>query len=155
MHYITILYLAIFSHQFYQVIFIETWLTTSHPRVSRSLPHILSDLNRATTWIVSNLPLISKYSNLFSRFLWVVPKDPTTIGITITSMFHDFSSLARSRYFIIFSLSFFIQWLPEWQNSQDGKLFFWLISTRSGFQDRIWGVCLFPKATENFRLLIL
>ena len=44
---------------------------------------------------------------LFSRLLEIVPSAPTTTGITIIIMSHNFlSSLARSEYLLIFSLSF-------------------------------------------------
>ena len=41
-----------------------------------------------------------------------MPKEPVTIGIIVTFMFHSFfNSLARSRYLSFFSYTFiFIQW---------------------------------------------
>ena len=57
-------------------------------------------------WMVSIL-LIFSYSILFSGSLGTVPRTLTTIGITVISTFHNlFSSLARSKYLIIFSFSF-------------------------------------------------
>ena len=62
--------------------------------------------------MVSILPLIFRYPNLFSRLLETVPRVPFTIGISITFMFHSFfSSLARFSYLSIFPLSLMF---PEW-----------------------------------------
>ena len=82
------------------------------PQVSRTLLSILADLNNAVVWMVSTPPLISKSSSLCTNFLVTVSSAPITIGITITCMFHSFfSSLARSRYLSLFSLSFcFTMW---------------------------------------------
>ena len=45
---------------------------------------------------------------LFPSFLWADSSASITIGITVTLMFHSFlSSLARSRYLSLFSLSWF------------------------------------------------
>ena len=62
--------------------------------------------------VVSTCPLISKDSNLFTNSLRIVLCALNTIGITVIFMFHGFfSSLTRSRYLSIFSLSFiFTKW---------------------------------------------
>ena len=60
------------------------------PQVFRNLLSILTDLNNAVVWMVSTCPLISKYSNLFAKFLGIVPSALITIGITVTFIFHSF-----------------------------------------------------------------
>ena len=40
--------------------------------------------------MVSILPLISNSNRLFSRPLEIIPRAPTSIGITVTFMFHNF-----------------------------------------------------------------
>ena len=62
--------------------------------------------------MVSTRPLISKSSSPFTKRLAIEPRAPITIGIIIAFMFHSFiSSLARSRYLSLRSLSFnFIWW---------------------------------------------
>ena len=64
-------------------------------------------LNNAVIWIASVFSLISNSSSLFPKPLRTVPSTPTTIGITVTFMFHSvFSFLARSKYLSSFLLSF-------------------------------------------------
>ena len=49
---------------------------------------------------------ISVFTSPFSNPLGIVPSAPNTIDMTVTFMFHSFfSSLARSRYFSIFSFT--------------------------------------------------
>ena len=73
-------------------------------QISWTLLGILADLSNAVVWMVFTCPLISKSSILFTNSLGIVPSVPTTIGITITFMFHSFfNSLARSRYLYLFS----------------------------------------------------
>ena len=87
------------------------------------------------------LSLISKSSNPCTNPLATVPSAPITIGITVTFMFHSFfSSLAKSRYLFLFSLSFsFILW-SAWTA---GYLFFLLTMTRSDRLHEIRGsVCI-------------
>ena len=59
-------------------------------------------------WMVSIPPLISNFYSLFSpKPLGAVPSVPTTIGTTITLMFHSFfCSLRRSKPLFIFLISF-------------------------------------------------
>ena len=76
------------------------------PQVSWTFLCILTDLNNAVVWMVSNHPLISRSSSPCTNHLVTVPSAPITIGITTTFMIHNFfSSLARSRYLFLFSLS--------------------------------------------------
>ena len=57
--------------------------------------------------MVSIRPLISKSTCPCSNHLLTVPSAPITIGITVTFMLHRFfSSLAKSWYLSLFSLSF-------------------------------------------------
>ena len=72
------------------------------PQVSRTLLSILAVLNNAVIWMVSTRP----------STLVTVPKEPITIGIIVTFMFHCFfNCLARSRYLSFFSHVFrFILW---------------------------------------------
>ena len=52
-------------------------------------------------------PLIFKFSSPFINYWGIVPSAPIKIGITVTFMFYSFfSSLTRSRYPYLFSLSF-------------------------------------------------
>ena len=80
--------------------------------VSRTFLNILAVLNNAVVWMVSTRPPTSKSSSPSSNPLVTVAKDPITIGINVTFMFHSFfNSLASSRYLSFFLLSFsFILW---------------------------------------------
>ena len=82
------------------------------PQATRTLLSILPYLNNALAWMVSTRSLISKSPSLCTNPLVIVPSAPITIGINVTFLFHRFfSSLARSRYSSLFSLSFsFILW---------------------------------------------
>ena len=79
-------------------------------QVFRTLLSILADLSNAIVWMGST-SLISKFSSPLTNPLGVVPSVPITTGITVTNMFRClfvcfFSSLTRSRYLSLFSLSF-------------------------------------------------
>ena len=77
------------------------------PEISRTLLSILAVINNTVFWIVPTRPLISKFSNPRTDPLVTVTSAPNTICITVTFMFHSFfSSLARSKYLSLFSLSF-------------------------------------------------
>ena len=80
---------------------------SKYPQVIRTLLSILTDLNNAVVWIFSFHPLISKSSSPCNNPLVTLPRAPITIGITVTFMFHRFSSsLARSKYLFLFLFSF-------------------------------------------------
>ena len=65
------------------------------PQVFRTLLSILANLNNAVVLMVFICPF------------GIIPIAPIIFGITVTFMFHSFfSSLARSRYSSVFSLSF-------------------------------------------------
>ena len=77
------------------------------PQLSSTLLSINIVLNNVVVWMVSSRPLISKSSSPFNNPFVTVSKAPILIGIIVTFMFHRFfNSLARSRYFSFFSLSF-------------------------------------------------
>ena len=77
------------------------------PQVSGTFLSILADLNNAVVWIVPTRPLISKWTRPCTNSLVTILSSPITIGNTVTFIFHCFfSSLARSRYLSLFSLSF-------------------------------------------------
>ena len=68
-------------------------------RVTRTIQSILADFSSAVVWSVSIIPLISSSPSLFFKTLRIFRSAQTTIGITVTFMFHRFfSSLARSKY---------------------------------------------------------
>ena len=55
-----------------------------YSQVSRTILSILTDLNSVIVWMVSTRPLISKSSIPFNNPLVIVPRAPTTIGISVT-----------------------------------------------------------------------
>ena len=114
--------------------------------IFRTLLSILANLNNAVVWMVSTHPLISKSSSPCTSSLVTVLSVPITIGITIVYMFHSFfSSLARSRYLSLFSLSFsFTLWSAGMAKSTIWQvLFFFFTITRSGCLAMIgWSVCI-------------
>ena len=122
-------------------------------QVFRTLLSILTDLQNVLVWMVYTRPLISKSSRHSIKHLVTVPIDQDTIGIAVTFMFIVFlSSLARSRYLSLFSLSFsFTLW-----SAGTAKftvlyvLFFWLIIANSGrLAEIIWSVCI----SKSLRIL--
>ena len=54
---------------------------------------MLANFNNTVVWIVLILSLISSFPSLFSSLLETVLSAPTIIGITVTFMFHSFSTL--------------------------------------------------------------
>ena len=69
------------------------------PQVYRTRLSIVTNFNNVVVSMVLILPLISDSSSPLSKSLGIIPSARTTIGITITFMFHSFfSSLARSNY---------------------------------------------------------
>ena len=98
-------------------------------------------------WI---LPLISNSSSLFSRPLRTVASTPTTIGITITFIFHSlFSSLARSKYLSIISVSFIFTVVCLKGKNTKWQVFFLLIKAKSDLLAGIeWSICIWKS--QNF-----
>ena len=89
------------------MIFHWNWSDSKSPQTSMTLLSILAALNNAVVWMTSTRPIISKSSSPYTNPLGIVPSVPITIGIIVTFMFHSFffSSLARSRFLSLFSLS--------------------------------------------------
>ena len=90
------------------------------PRLSRTLPWFLADLNYAVVWTIFTYPLISKFFSPFPKPLGIVSSAPITIGNSVTFMLHRFFVLwpGFSTY-----LSFRFLWdllsSPSgWQSSQ-------------------------------------
>ena len=72
------------------MVFHSSFSDCKSPQISRTLLSILTDLNNAMVWMVSTRPHISKSSNPFINSLVIVLSAPTTIGLTVTVMFHSF-----------------------------------------------------------------
>ena len=70
------------------------------PQISRTLLSILAVLNYIVVWMVYTRPPASKSSSPFNNPLVTVPKEPITIGIIVTFMFH-------SLFFFFFQLPSF------------------------------------------------
>ena len=100
------------------------------------LVNILTNLSNSVVWMVSNLLLISSSSSLFCKFLGTVATVPTTIGITLTLMFHSFFQLSSKGQNIFLSVCFLLFSLsspPERQNLQESKFPLYLSLTQSPF----------------------
>ena len=97
----------VFTSAFADGLLLES--SDSKSQISWTLFRILVDLNNTVVWMVSILPLI------FSRHLGIVPSVLTTI----------FSSLARSKYLVTFSLLFEFSFCGplKWQHLQGNKFF--------------------------------
>ena len=128
------------SHISFKLFFFnEVWVRTSLPRTFLS---ILVDLRSVVVRMVSILPLIFCAPCLVSRLLRPILHTRSIIGFIVTFKFHSiFSSLARSRYWAIFLISFiFPLWLAETAKSSRWQVFF---KTKSGFLSGIrWSVCI-------------
>ena len=93
-------------------------LNSKSPKVSRTLLSFLVNFNNTIVWMISTCPLISKSCSPFTNPLRIVLSVHITIGITVTLMVYRFffSSLAKSRYFALFTLFPFFSGLPVWQS---------------------------------------
>ena len=109
------------SHQHELMVFYWSLSDSKSRQVSRTLLSILADLNNAVIWM-SPLMLLCPSTNP----LVTVPREPITIGITVTFMFHSFfSSRARSWYLSHFhSPSVLPCGQPGWQSPQFSRFFF-------------------------------
>ena len=88
------------------------WVTVRPPGLFQvSLAHI----NYAVIFMVLILTLISNSSSLLSKPLETVPSAPTTIGNTITFMFHSFFKLSSKIQVFVYVFAFFIfnLWFAE------------------------------------------
>ena len=96
---------------------------SKYPQVFRTLLSMLVDLYKTVIWMLSTCSLI------FNP-LGIVPSAPTTIGITVTFMFHSFfSSLVRFKNLSLFLISFiFSLWYAHTVKStiQQVLLFGWI-----------------------------
>ena len=127
----------------------EVWVITGLVK-SPKLFLVFLDLNNAVVWTVSTHPFISNHPNAalilcwlyrILQLLWVSP---------LLSRF--FSSLTRSMYLSLFSLSFsFTQWSAGTAKSTIRQIIYFLLTiTRSGRLAKIKGsVCL----SESQRIL--
>ena len=107
-------------------------LESERQQVSRTYFSILADLSNVVAGMFSFFPLISTSSNLFSKPLGTLSREPTTIGNTIAFMFNYlFNSQARSNYLSISSLFFFVVYSNSKIHSTANS-FFLLINNRSG-----------------------
>ena len=99
-------------------------------QIFRTLLSILTNFSSTVIWIVAILSLMFSSPSLFFWFLGTVSRTQT---IFISFLFWSyFSSLARSRYLLSFSPSFFFnQWSAGMAKSTRWQIFFFLtIKTR-------------------------
>ena len=123
------------------------------PQVSRTLLSILTDLNNVIIWMVKIRLLISSSFNPLSKPLRTVPSSPIIIGITVTLTPHNFlSSLARSKYLCLFSLSLiFTLWsagMAKFTNRQ--VLFFHFFFFFFSFFYNHWVWIFWPGLGDQF-----
>ena len=119
------------SHQRQLMIFHWSLSDNKSPSVSRALLNILADPNNAVVWMLSTRPLISKSFSSRTSPLVNVPSTPITIGITFTFLFQSFfSSLVRSRFLILLSISFsFTLWSATTAKSTIPQVLFFITSS--------------------------
>ena len=77
------------------------------PQVSRTLLSILSDLNNVVVWMASTRPIIAKSSSPCINPLVTVTREPITIGIIVTFMFHNFLKFRSKVHIVILIFIFF------------------------------------------------
>ena len=95
------------------------------PRVFRIPLSILADLNNAVVWMVSSLLLISTSSSPFSKPGGIDWTAPITIFIIVIMFISFFSSLSKSSYLSLFSLSLiFTLWYARTAKSIFGRSLF-------------------------------
>ena len=121
-------------------------------QISRTLLKILINLNISVVWRVSILPLISNSYCLFSTYFKTIPITPTIIFLTVTLTFRSFfSSLARSKYLSLITLSFIS---TLWFYGMTSNFYFSFVTRLSGLRDRLSDQFV-SKIPENFMRLIL
>ena len=117
-------------------------------QVSRTLLSILADFNSTAVWVVSILPLIFSSFSLLFKNLGTILRTHTTIGITVTLIFHNsFNSLAIPRHLSIFSLAFIFTlcyWNSKIHQMTSLFVFFFLLNNIwSGLLVKIgWSICI-------------
>ena len=108
------------------------------PLFFRTQLSCLADVKTAVVWMVSYLLRIFNCSSPLSKCSGAVMSAPTTVGKAVNLIFHSFyfyfSSLARSKYLSIFSISFVFS---LWSSgtvifTRRQFLFLMLVSTRYG-----------------------
>ena len=65
-------------------------LESEWKQVSRTLLSIPADIHNAVVSMVSTCPLISQSFSPLTNTSGIIPSAPTTIGITVTFMYHSF-----------------------------------------------------------------
>ena len=118
---ITIYSFVSFSHHYQLIVLLGSLRDSKSSQISRTLLSILADLNDAVVWVVSTCALISKSSSPFTNRLGIVPSATTTIGITVTFMFHSSFSSLGFRY-----LLFLLCGLPGRQSTLFGSFSFFV-----------------------------
>ena len=71
------------------------------PQFSRTLLSILAVHNNAVIWMVSTRPPTSKSSSPVNNLLLTEPKEPITIGIIVTFIFHSFFQFPSKVYSVV------------------------------------------------------
>ena len=99
------------------------------PLVSRNLHSILANLNNAVFWMVSTRPVISKSSSLCTNPLMTVPRAATTIGITVTFMFHSFFLFPCKIdvFILLFAVFQFYSVVSSDSKANNSVIFFFLV----------------------------
>ena len=139
------------------MVFYWSMSDSKSPQVTRTHLSILTDRNNAIALI--SLPF-SNSSSPISMRLWTVPCAPITIGVTVSLIFHSFlGSLARSKYFSIFSLSLtFNQWSAGMTKSTFRLVLFFLLGLvfylLLGLVFRLM-FCLYVKFPEEFMCFVI
>ena len=150
-----IIIIASFSHQLILVAFHWSLSDGKSPRVLRVLLSILAILNNVSDRMLSTLPLISNSSGSISKPLGTIPSAQTTIGITVTFMFHSFCSFFGKVQVLTYSFSFvFIQWSAGKAKSTRLQALLFLISSWSEFNEIRWSICI-PKSQMIIIIIII
>ena len=103
-------------------------LSDKSPQFSRILLSIITDFSNAVVKIASIFPLITSWPCLFPRFLGIVPRPPTTIGIAVIFMFKNFFRFQpRSKYSSNFVAFFYFHCSLLAQQNQLVFFFFLLL----------------------------
>ena len=103
--------------------------------------------------MVSARTLISTSYSPCIKLLLTVPSAPITIGITVTFMFHIFfSSLAKFKYLLFFSLSFnFSLWSAETAKSPTRQFLFLFFFFLVSLGLVVWSTSGDPFVSRNSR----
>ena len=103
-----ILFFTSFLHLHWLVVFHWNLSVSKSLQVSRTLPSILTNFNKAVVWIVSILHLISSSSSLFSKPLKSFQVHQLQlVSLSLSCSLDFFSSLVWSKDLSIFSFDYF------------------------------------------------